>query len=289
MREIKPGIVIEDNLAGVTLGAIIQPQGVLMVDAPLRIEDARSWKAFLTHQAVGNFRYLVNLDAHHDRVLGNRAMGSPVIAHYAAAKAFEDRGNIFKGQLGDSGSEWENYLEVIGTRWLAPSITYTKAMAIHWGGPTIYLEHHPGPSNGATWVHIPEEKIVFIGDAVTLNQPPFLGQADIPQWLDSLKLLLKVQYRGYTFISGRGGIVNLEDIRFQREWLKYVHRRLEAMAKRNAPPENTERIVPRAIKQLEFPAKLEEFYAERLRYGLLKYYIRHYKHTQTEPPTSNVE
>ena len=49
MHQIAPGIYIEDTFAGVTLGALIQPHGTVMVDAPLRAEDARSWRSSLTN------------------------------------------------------------------------------------------------------------------------------------------------------------------------------------------------------------------------------------------------
>ena len=47
MKQIEQGIFYEDVYLGVTLGALILPHGVVMVDAPLRPEDARSWKSLL--------------------------------------------------------------------------------------------------------------------------------------------------------------------------------------------------------------------------------------------------
>ncbi|MEE9188914.1 MAG: hypothetical protein V3U36_06045, partial [Anaerolineales bacterium] len=66
MHQIAPGIYSEDTFAGVTLGALILPHGTIMVDAPLRAEDARSWSASLTNLSIGSNRILVNLDAHLD-------------------------------------------------------------------------------------------------------------------------------------------------------------------------------------------------------------------------------
>ena len=52
MRQIAPGIYIEDAFAGVTLGALILPHGTIMVDAPLRAEDARTWRASITNLSI---------------------------------------------------------------------------------------------------------------------------------------------------------------------------------------------------------------------------------------------
>ena len=284
MQEIAKDIYIEDSLPGVTVGAIIQKQGTLMIDSPLRAEDARSWKAILLHQGGGIHRLLVNLDSHHDRILGNRAMGCNTIAHIETIKFFENRPNVFKGQMEDSGSEWENLLEVLGTRWMAPNLYFTDSITIQWGGPKILIEHHPGPEPGSIWVIVPEQKVVFIGDTVTLNQPPFLGRADIPQWLASLKLLTLKRYRDYIMVCGRGGIITINDIKELQKFLKGILGRFERLASHNGHPEQTGRFVKSLLKKIDFPMEYQTQYEQRLRYGLYNYYLNHY---YSKHPTNN--
>ena len=43
MQQIEHGIYIENSYPGVTVGAILLPMGTILVDAPLRAEDARAW------------------------------------------------------------------------------------------------------------------------------------------------------------------------------------------------------------------------------------------------------
>ena len=69
--------------------------------------------------------------------------------------------------------------------------------------PEIWIEHHPGPAPGAIWVEIPSKKIVFVGDAVVEHQPPFLADADLPAWIETLSVLRIPKYRDYTIVSGR--------------------------------------------------------------------------------------
>ncbi len=47
MHQIEPGILYENSYFGVTLGALISPSGVIMIDAPLRGEEARAWRTIL--------------------------------------------------------------------------------------------------------------------------------------------------------------------------------------------------------------------------------------------------
>lgn len=276
MQQIKPGIYYEDGYLGVTLGALAFPHGLILIDAPLRPEDARSWRSALFNLRSGPVRLLILLDAHLDRTLGARAMECTLITHESTAQVFRNRPIVFKGQSQDSGADWETYDDVIGTRWASPDITFSDRLNLHWGGPEVVLEHHPGPAPGAIWAHIPEMRIVFVGDAVTPHQPPFLSQADLPAWIETLEAFI-ASSRDYIVISGRGGIATLEDVRAQLRYLKSIHKGLERLAKRNAPAEDTESLVEPLLSDISFPPRYFDQYAQRLRAGLYHYYTRHYR------------
>ena len=64
MQAISDEIYYEDSIPGVTLGVIILPGGTLLIDSPLRAEDARSWKSTILTQGRGTHRLLVNMDEH---------------------------------------------------------------------------------------------------------------------------------------------------------------------------------------------------------------------------------
>jgi glyoxylase-like metal-dependent hydrolase (beta-lactamase superfamily II) len=275
MQEIEKGIYIETSYPGVTLGALVLTQGTLLIDAPLRQEDARSWRAALINQGSGNARLLVNLDAHPDRTLGARVLEATIIAHQKTAQLFRNRPSIFKGQV-ESGSEWETYNEAVGTRWATPDITFSSQMTLHWGPPDVIFEYHPGPSIGAIWVIIPESKVIFVGDAVLHNQPPFLTNGDIPAWLESLDELRR-GYQGYTLVTGRGGPVPFEAIRSQQQILKNILKGMERLAKRKAPADATLTLIPGLLSGLPSSPHLEDQYNQRLRHGLLQYYARCYR------------
>jgi len=277
MQQIERGIYYEDSYLGVTLGGLVFSHGTIMIDAPLRADEARSWRSSLLNQRGGSNRLLINLDAHPDRTLGARSMECTIVAHQKTAQVFRNRPTIFKGQNAETGSIWENYTDAIGVRWANPDITFTDRMSLHWGGPEIVIENHPGPAVGATWVLIPEEKVVFIGDTVVLDQPPFLASADIAAWLETLDLL-KSSYKNYMIISGRGGPVPMDAVRSQIKYLEKVNRGLERLAAKNAPLEATEGLIPSLVSDfLMVSPELKEKYTQRLRYGLLQYYLRSYR------------
>ena len=149
MQEIAAHVFIETAYPGVTLAALNTPHGLILIDAPLRGEDTRSWRATLLNLGGGVERLLVNLDAHFDRTLGARAMDCTVVAHEKVSQIFRNRPVTFKTQGSETGAEWELYSNLGSIRWAPPEITFTDEMVIHWGGSPIRLESRPGVSHGA--------------------------------------------------------------------------------------------------------------------------------------------
>jgi glyoxylase-like metal-dependent hydrolase (beta-lactamase superfamily II) len=277
MQTIAKDVYIENGYPGVTLGVISLTHGLFQIDAPPSPEDARTWRAVLLSLGGGSERLLVNLDAHPDRTLGARAMDCTGVVHEKTAHVFRSRPNTFKAQGEDTGADWESISGLANVRWIIPEITFSHQMAIHWDdNAPIVLQHHPGPSAGATWVVLEHEKVVFVGDAVLRNQPPFLAGADLPEWLETLNLLLSPAYRGWLVVSGRGGLVNVDVIRAQKEYLEQLFKKIEKMAQKKNPPEAVENLVIPLLNPFKIPANRRKQYAQRLRYGLYQYFSRHY-------------
>jgi glyoxylase-like metal-dependent hydrolase (beta-lactamase superfamily II) len=277
MESIGRQVIIEEQYPGVTLGVISTPQGLILIDAPPSPEDGRSWRAALMGLGGGPDRVLVNLDPHPDRTVGVRAMDCSVIAHEKTAHVFRNRPNIFKAQGDDTGADWESIPGLTGIRWVSPEISFTHTMTLHWDSTPILLENHPGTHPGAIWVILPEEKIVFIGDAVLKNQPAFLAHANLPAWLESLALLQSKEFSSFTVVSGRDGVVSAAVIKNQMEFLKDVHKRLEKLSQKAQKPDMTESLVQPLLSNFKVPAARQKQYSHRLRYGLRHYYSRHYQ------------
>jgi glyoxylase-like metal-dependent hydrolase (beta-lactamase superfamily II) len=274
MQQLTRGIYYENDYPGVTLGALILPQGTLLIDAPLRSEDARAWRNALFSMGSSSRRLLVNLDSHTDRTLGARAMECTIIAHQKTAQVFRGRPSVFKGHNAESGSEWETQNDAVGTRWAVPDITFSESISLHWGKMEVRIEHHPGPAAGAIWVCVPEENIIFVGDAVVSNQPAFLTNADIPVWIETLNLLAK-DYSNYVIISGRGGPLSFKEVQRQQQHLQHIQTSLDKLLSAHAPAEEIEKFIPDLLSDFKFPAHLREQFTQRLRHGLIQYYENH--------------
>jgi glyoxylase-like metal-dependent hydrolase (beta-lactamase superfamily II) len=286
MDSIAKNVYIEDRYLGVTLGVITQPRGLIQIDAPPAPEDGRSWRASMMGMGNGPERVLINLDAHPDRTLGVRAMDCTVIAHEKTAIAFRNRPNTFKAQGDETGSNWESIPGLGSVRWAPPEISFMDTMTLHWGGEPIILQSRTGPTPGAIWVVLPEEKVVFVGDAVLKGQPPFLAHSDLSAWIEALDALQGPDFKGYTIVSGRGGVVTQQVVKTQADFLKKLLDKVEKLGGKKAAPDATDKLADVMLKEFRAPAARQKQYLHRLRYGLGHYYARHYhpssRHTLEE-------
>ena len=247
-----------------------------MLDAPPHPDDGRGWLTVVRNLGSGGGRMLLVLDGHPDRTLGARAVDTPMMAHREVAELLDTRPSIFKGNQAYTGSEWELCEGLNGIRWAKTTVTYTKQAILEWSPEPILIEYHPGPAPGASWVIIPESCVVFIGDLVSISQPPFLGDADIDLWVESLDVLLSKPYKDYLVVSSRGGIVEKHLIREQRRFLRDVQNRLKRLHGRSAYPEETKKLVSNLLSRFDHPPERHDMYFARLEYGLREHYIRHY-------------
>ena len=278
MDAIAKNVYIEERFPGVTLGVIVQSRGLIQIDAPPAPEDGRAWRAALMGMGNGHERVLVNLDSHPDRTLGVRAMDCTVIAHEMTARAFQNRPNTFKAQGDETGANWEAIPGLGSVRWAPPEISFVSRLSLHWSDTPVILESHPGPTEGSIWVILPEEKIVFVGDAVLKGQPPFLAHSNIPSWLEALDYLQSGEFKGYTVIGGRDGTISPQAIRSQYDLLKKLQTKIEKLgAKRSSAANVTDKLADQVLKEFKSPAAKQRQYSQRLRFGLRNYFARHYQ------------
>jgi len=277
MKEIAPDVIIESLYKGVTVGAVCTPEGVVMIDTPLSDKEILSWQSTCSRTGSGPDRLLVVLDDHPDRAVGVKTIRCPIITNSKTAEIFTARPSTTKMQGLETGAIWESIPEITTIDWPKPEITFSESATINWGEKPIVLEHHPGPTSGSIWVILPANNVIFIGDAVTPNHPPFLASANIKTWLISLDILKSSKYKDYLIISGRSALVNKDDIRHAQRFLKKALRAFEKLSSQEANLTKVQKTALAYIDEFKFNTKSEkELFRARLSYGFSKYYINHY-------------
>jgi len=276
MKRIKKNIYYENTYSGATVGALLFSEDTVLVDAPLKPEEARAWLSDLRKAGAKPRRLAINLDSHPDRTLGTQTLEAQVLAHRETVRQFRRRAAIFKTLKQESGAEWEETSGLSGLHWVLPRITFSQHIHLNFDQRELRLEYHPGPSPGACWLIYPDEKVVFVGDGVVLGEPPFLAQADIPAWLDSLELLLSRPFRNYTIICGRGGKATPKDIRAQVRLLKDLGTSLHKLSKRKTAISEIDKLAIKLAGKFKSPARRKSLYLQRFKHGLYNYYARRF-------------
>ena len=277
MKEIAPDVIFESAYKGITVGAIRTPEGVVMIDAPLSEKEILSWQSTCSRADSGPDRLLILLDDNPDWGASDKTIRCPIITHTRTAEIFETRPATTKMQGLETGAVWESIPEITTIEWPKTEITFSESISINWGEKPIILEHHPGPTPGSIWVILPEDKVIFLGDAVTPNQPPFFASANIDTWLASLDVLKSSKYKDYLMISGRSALVNKDDIRRTQRFLRKALRAFEKLGTQQANLAKVQKTAIAYLDDFKFNTKSEkELFRARLSYGFSKYYINHY-------------
>lgn len=272
MREIVRGVFIEDKYPGVTVGAIASEDGALLVDCPIRVEDAREWLSRLSE--YGRPRYLALLDAYPDRVLGARALDLPSIAHDETRLTMATWPDTFKGGAHPIGAEADRLKRITGVTKAVPEVTFSDELELYLGDHLVEFWHRPGPMTGSMWVVFHDSEIAFIGDAVSVSEPPYLGEADIEAWLESLDDLRGL--KGYKLISSQDGLVKTAEVNSMGRFLRKVPVRLARMADRSQPLEAASTTAARLMQGMKVASARREQALFRLEAGLVRLYRRTY-------------
>lgn len=276
MEEIAPNVFLEDGFAGVVLSALRFDDRLLLIDAPFRLEDIRVWRSRLAELDGSTERILVILDAHIDRTIGARAMESIVVGHKDAVEIIQGRPTSGRGQELEAGAECEMYDLPSSIRWMLPNMTYTKSLSIYLNEDPIVLSHRPGAHVAGSWLLYEAEKLLFVGDSVMANQPPFLAWADLDLWLKEIEELLSDQYKGYKIVTSRSGMVRARMI---EKWFMYLTRIKEIVddvASGSGQLPDLLAAIPELMKRISYTKNMTELYNDRLKWGLEAYYKRHF-------------
>jgi cyclase len=230
IREIGPNVLVETELHGANVGFVITGEGVILIDTPLLPADARLWLSEIRQRTGQRIIYIINTEHHRGHVLGNQYFPSAtVIAHEFAWKNMQTYGdsfrtrlmNLYRDRMPEAVEEWEQHLKVV-----LPEITFTGRTILFKGDKEIHLIPLGGHTTATTVVYLPQDRVLFAGDLVVTDRPPFLSQSNTRQWLQALTYLRKLHYD--VLVPGHGQLSGKEATDRMSEFLRLVRRRVRS-------------------------------------------------------------
>ena len=181
---------------------ITTEEGVIVIDTRPTPTEARKVLEEVRKLSDLPIVYTINTHYHGDHTFGNQVFkdSKTIIAHKnvreTLVKSGQDHLSLFK-TFGLPGMD-----EVKVT---PPNIVYEKGMELWLGGYHLQLLYHgKGHTDGDTIIYLDELRTVITGDLVFNKKIPYMADAYIDEWIESLKYIELL--KNETVIPGHGAI-----------------------------------------------------------------------------------
>ncbi|HUS94205.1 MAG TPA: MBL fold metallo-hydrolase [Patescibacteria group bacterium] len=226
MIEIGDGIFVETGFDGVNVGAILTREGIVCIDAPSYPRDARDWVIQLERVHARPIRLLILTDCHGDRILNTRWFHTPILSQRSVAEQLNSYEKRYPQYLLDSlyRRSPTRSRELPQSPVQRPSLSFTNGLSLLFPPYSINLSHWPGPTAANTWITIPEEGILFVGDSVVSGTMPIFAEMRWHDWMVSLNHLESSRDSYKVVVPGRGDIGNVNAYRDMITYLQTIER-----------------------------------------------------------------
>ncbi|OQA46225.1 MAG: Metallo-beta-lactamase superfamily protein [Chloroflexi bacterium ADurb.Bin325] len=248
MREISPGIFVESDQRGANYGAILTDEGSIIIDTPIVPKQAVAFREELRQMTGGKpFLYIINTDHHRGHIVGNQYfMPTPVVAHDIAWKHMKGYGDNFKQRVIDSfKKEPEIQAQFTSIQIVVPKITFSHRLDIVRGGRDLRIIKIGGHTAATSVIWLPNERILFVGDAVWVDQHPYMAQANSKEWLDGLTYIRK--FKADQIVPGRGPVCGRDATERMSEYIRYMRARVRTFHRQNHSRQETVQTVLREV------------------------------------------
>lgn len=232
MRQLTKHLYSETKFQFANVGAAITENGIVLIDAPVRPSDSKSWQKELRSLSPLGIRYLISTDFHGDHATGSAFVDEVI---FIAPQLVYD--HIVHGKDPFSKQMFIETLENQGQSDEAariaeavvplPQICFEDSLILHCPPLTLEIRRLGGHTPACSVVYIPEEKVIFSGDVIINSPTPGMREANVSQWLKALEWIesLPVEY----IIPGHGEIGGKELVGKLKEYLTGIRTVMEKL------------------------------------------------------------
>ncbi|MGD9588915.1 MAG: MBL fold metallo-hydrolase [Pyrinomonadaceae bacterium] len=191
---------------GGNIGAVVGPEGILIVDDDYR-DVAPKLAAALKELGSEKPRFVLNTHWHGDHTQGNETFGkdSTIVAHVNVRKRLLDPPVVF----GRSTPPYPSFA--------LPIVTYSESMSIHLNGEEIRLVHYPnGHTDGDTVVFFDKAKVAHFGDTFFVGRFPFVdidSGGSVQGLINNIGALMAKVPADWKLIPGHGPVSTHTDLK----------------------------------------------------------------------------
>lgn len=230
MEAVTKNVKVKTDVRGCNYGYVRTSEGIVIIDTPQLPTRAVELREEVLD--AGPLRFLINTEHHIDHIFGNHFFSGmcPVVGHeyildefwtVSTGDPYAYMAEVVSKDDPPGMSVFPSEQDYIVN---SPNITFSKHLRLYLGDHVFELIHTPGHTRGQIAVHLPQERVVFVGDTIFCECQTWFHSADPEAWLRSLEFLrtLEVDY----IVPGHGRVCNKGYISKQSsfilEWLSAV-------------------------------------------------------------------
>ena len=239
-EELAPGVFFYqadlDKTSFCNSGWVVFDDYVLVIDANYPA-GARELIRMIRGVTDKPIRFAFDTHHHGDHAYGNQVFvehGAVPVAHTAV---LDEMKRLETGQFGGPPGRWESEAgqreDVRASRLKPPTLLFPNQLFFDDGKRRVELVHFgTGHTKGDAFAWLPNERILFSGDACVNGPYNFMGDGHVGEWIRTLDAPLKLGAR--TLCPGhgpKGTATVIEDQQaFFRRMVELVERRLAPLA-----------------------------------------------------------
>ncbi len=186
--------------AQVTASAVVQKEGIVVIDTLPYPEETRSMLNFLGSLGNAPIKYLVNTHSHPDHTFGNYLFDEDVqlVCHRRCWEELVQHGERALIEAKVSSPEFEEiFLRV-------PDIIFEDGdMVLHVGNKSVELRLMPGHSRDLTVAYVREDRVLVASDS--MMPVPYFVAGDRHEFRKSLYKILDYQLE--SVVQGHGEVL----------------------------------------------------------------------------------
>lgn len=270
LQEIAKNVFVELDYEGANVGCILTEVGAIVIDTPMIPEEAKHWAktvAKLTDKVI----YVFNTDHHRAHIMGNQYFEAPVLAHEAGWKEManykdtfiERTKNLFKKRT--EIQQQFNHIRIV-----KPELCFTGKLIIERGGREIYFVHLGGHTPATSGIFLPDERILFTGDLVVVEEHPALGQCDSEEWLAKLRWLRRQKYS--LVVPGHGPLCNVEASEPVSEYIRAMRSKVRSQYKAGRSKAEAAVVISQMLDLFPYRPGEKSIIEKRIRAGVSRVY-----------------